>query len=315
LKTQEKAWKTAPWSVPALPAGWSTVLCLGGVCSLTPNLLLPLHNQLLEMSICEENKPCFPFILMTPRRCCCCYPPKSCVRVAPLWLAVVQQRPQPGTPFLRATAPKPGAGLCWQRVQARGAALLGAGSRLPLGGRRGEPLPAAQQRGLERVKTEGMKLTFVGAASEEPCSVAPGYSTSGWRSGAVDLLLVSPFPKEGGGFLALQKALGSRDAPGPGSRVTLCACAHPQVAIKSIRKDKIKDEQDLVHIRREIEIMSSLNHPHIIAVHEGEPPSPLPFPAGLGAGAGSAAAWSALAALFPLLVRSRSCLPLPVPCW
>nr|XP_021394464.1 NUAK family SNF1-like kinase 2 [Lonchura striata domestica] len=40
------------------------------------------------------------------------------------------------------------------------------------------------------------------------------------------------------------------------------------VAIKSIRKDKIKDEQDLVHIRREIEIMSSLSHPHIIAVHE-----------------------------------------------
>uniref|UniRef100_A0A8C2VR05 non-specific serine/threonine protein kinase n=1 Tax=Chinchilla lanigera TaxID=34839 RepID=A0A8C2VR05_CHILA len=41
------------------------------------------------------------------------------------------------------------------------------------------------------------------------------------------------------------------------------------VAIKSIRKDKIKDEQDLMHIRREIEIMSSLNHPHIIAIHEG----------------------------------------------
>lgn len=41
------------------------------------------------------------------------------------------------------------------------------------------------------------------------------------------------------------------------------------VAIKSIRKDKIKDEQDLLHIRREIEIMSSLNHPHIIAIHEG----------------------------------------------
>ncbi|XP_012615250.2 NUAK family SNF1-like kinase 2 [Microcebus murinus] len=40
------------------------------------------------------------------------------------------------------------------------------------------------------------------------------------------------------------------------------------VAIKSIRKDKIKDEQDLKHIRREIEIMSSLNHPHIIAIHE-----------------------------------------------
>ena len=42
-----------------------------------------------------------------------------------------------------------------------------------------------------------------------------------------------------------------------------------QVAIKSIRKDKVKDEQDLMHIRREIEIMSSLNHPHIIAIHEG----------------------------------------------
>lgn len=40
------------------------------------------------------------------------------------------------------------------------------------------------------------------------------------------------------------------------------------VAIKSIRKDRIKDEQDLKHIRREIEIMSSLNHPHIIAIHE-----------------------------------------------
>ncbi|XP_077013667.1 NUAK family SNF1-like kinase 2 [Tamandua tetradactyla] len=40
------------------------------------------------------------------------------------------------------------------------------------------------------------------------------------------------------------------------------------VAIKSIRKDRIKDEQDLAHIRREIEIMSSLNHPHIIAIHE-----------------------------------------------
>ncbi|XP_007523197.2 NUAK family SNF1-like kinase 2 [Erinaceus europaeus] len=40
------------------------------------------------------------------------------------------------------------------------------------------------------------------------------------------------------------------------------------VAIKSIRKDRIKDEQDLLHIRREIEIMSSLNHPHIIAIHE-----------------------------------------------
>lgn len=42
-----------------------------------------------------------------------------------------------------------------------------------------------------------------------------------------------------------------------------------KVAIKSIRKEKIKDEQDLVHIRREIEIMSSLCHPHIITIYEG----------------------------------------------
>ncbi|ROL45205.1 NUAK family SNF1-like kinase 2 [Anabarilius grahami] len=40
------------------------------------------------------------------------------------------------------------------------------------------------------------------------------------------------------------------------------------VAIKSIRKEKIKDEQDLIHIRREIEIMSSLSHPHIITIYE-----------------------------------------------
>ncbi|XP_075712891.1 NUAK family SNF1-like kinase 1 [Rhinoderma darwinii] len=40
------------------------------------------------------------------------------------------------------------------------------------------------------------------------------------------------------------------------------------VAIKSIRKDKIRDEQDMVHIRREIEIMSSLSHPHIISIYE-----------------------------------------------
>lgn len=43
-----------------------------------------------------------------------------------------------------------------------------------------------------------------------------------------------------------------------------------QVAIKSIRKEKIKDEQDMVHIRREIEIMSSLRHPHIISIYEGK---------------------------------------------
>ncbi|MED6270708.1 hypothetical protein CHARACLAT_013112, partial [Characodon lateralis] len=40
------------------------------------------------------------------------------------------------------------------------------------------------------------------------------------------------------------------------------------VAVKSIRKEKIKDEQELVHIRREIEIMSSLCHPHIITIYE-----------------------------------------------
>ncbi|XP_067090447.1 NUAK family SNF1-like kinase 1 [Osmerus mordax] len=41
-----------------------------------------------------------------------------------------------------------------------------------------------------------------------------------------------------------------------------------EVAIKSIRKEKIKDEQDMVHIRREIEIMSTLRHPHIISIYE-----------------------------------------------
>ncbi|KAL6094232.1 hypothetical protein STEG23_022146 [Scotinomys teguina] len=47
------------------------------------------------------------------------------------------------------------------------------------------------------------------------------------------------------------------------------------VAIKSIRKDKIKDELDMVHIRREIEIMSSLNHPHIISIYEEQVRLPL----------------------------------------
>lgn len=40
------------------------------------------------------------------------------------------------------------------------------------------------------------------------------------------------------------------------------------VAIKSIKKENIKDEQDLTHIRREIEIMSSLNHPYIVSIYE-----------------------------------------------
>ncbi|KAM3932931.1 NUAK family SNF1-like kinase 2 [Leptodactylus fuscus] len=41
-----------------------------------------------------------------------------------------------------------------------------------------------------------------------------------------------------------------------------------EVAIKSIRKDRIKHEQDMLHIRRETEIMSSLCHPHIISIYE-----------------------------------------------
>ncbi|XP_049714391.1 NUAK family SNF1-like kinase 2 isoform X2 [Elephas maximus indicus] len=58
-----------------------------------------------------------------------------------------------------------------------------------------------------------------------------------------------------------------KEALGP-SAFLLHQLHQTQVAIKSIRKDRIKDEQDLMHIRREIEIMSSLNHPHIIAIHE-----------------------------------------------
>ena len=42
-----------------------------------------------------------------------------------------------------------------------------------------------------------------------------------------------------------------------------------QVAIKYIRKSKIHDEHDLNRIRREIKIMSSVKHPHIINVREG----------------------------------------------
>ncbi|CAH1783548.1 unnamed protein product [Owenia fusiformis] len=41
-----------------------------------------------------------------------------------------------------------------------------------------------------------------------------------------------------------------------------------EVAIKSIRKTKIQSEQDLQRIRREIDIMTSLNHPHIIHIYE-----------------------------------------------
>jgi len=41
-----------------------------------------------------------------------------------------------------------------------------------------------------------------------------------------------------------------------------------QVAIKYIKKSKIQDEHDLNRIRREIKIMSSLHHPHIVNVYE-----------------------------------------------
>ncbi|XP_067854664.1 NUAK family SNF1-like kinase 1 isoform X2 [Heptranchias perlo] len=40
------------------------------------------------------------------------------------------------------------------------------------------------------------------------------------------------------------------------------------VAIKSVRKDKVQEELDRIHIQREMEIMSSLNHPNIIRICE-----------------------------------------------
>lgn len=40
------------------------------------------------------------------------------------------------------------------------------------------------------------------------------------------------------------------------------------VAIKSIRKERITDDLDRIHIQREIEITSSLRHPNIIRFHE-----------------------------------------------
>ena len=44
----------------------------------------------------------------------------------------------------------------------------------------------------------------------------------------------------------------------------------PQVAIKTIKKSKIETEADLIRIRREIQIMSSVQHPNIIHIYEGE---------------------------------------------
>ena len=42
-----------------------------------------------------------------------------------------------------------------------------------------------------------------------------------------------------------------------------------QVAIKTIKKSKIETEADLIRIRREIQIMSSVQHPNIIHIYEG----------------------------------------------
>nr|XP_027204035.1 probable serine/threonine-protein kinase DDB_G0277165 isoform X1 [Dermatophagoides pteronyssinus] len=41
-----------------------------------------------------------------------------------------------------------------------------------------------------------------------------------------------------------------------------------EVAIKTIKKNKVSNQQDLVRIRREIQIMSSINHPNIIHIFE-----------------------------------------------
>ncbi len=42
------------------------------------------------------------------------------------------------------------------------------------------------------------------------------------------------------------------------------------MAIKTIKKSKIETEADLIRIRREIQIMSSVHHPNIIHIYEGE---------------------------------------------
>lgn len=41
-----------------------------------------------------------------------------------------------------------------------------------------------------------------------------------------------------------------------------------EVAVKTIKKAKIENEEDMLRIRREIHIMTSLRHPHIIHIHE-----------------------------------------------
>ena len=41
------------------------------------------------------------------------------------------------------------------------------------------------------------------------------------------------------------------------------------MAIKIIHKNRIENKQDLARVRREIEFMSRLNHPHIVKILEG----------------------------------------------
>lgn len=43
-----------------------------------------------------------------------------------------------------------------------------------------------------------------------------------------------------------------------------------KVAIKTIKKSKIETEADLIRIKREIQIMSSVQHPNIIHIYEGK---------------------------------------------
>ncbi len=43
-----------------------------------------------------------------------------------------------------------------------------------------------------------------------------------------------------------------------------------KVAIKIIHKNRIENKQDLARVRREIEFMSRLNHPHIVKILEGK---------------------------------------------
>ena len=42
-----------------------------------------------------------------------------------------------------------------------------------------------------------------------------------------------------------------------------------EVAIKTIKKSKIETDADLIRIRREVQIMSSVQHPNIIHIYEG----------------------------------------------